>query len=267
MSKAHVFRKICNSPSYLGLTDVESPKYQKVDEIIDNEFRSHNGKLVIFCEYLNQVKAYAERYSRYGVCAYFGKSSNEDSEGYKLDINGSKLHFLCNERGDFVRDENGYLIISEKNVGKPIKAIDYERDCFQNGLNHRIFIATMESGYVGITLTSDQAMIFDNIPKSYIYSYQAQDRIHRIDDTNKKHDVRYYHMIAQYHPDFLADVKEQYPYYSSGTLDEIAYQRLQGQSRLFHRLMDGVGDEREMRYLQENLITLNIISPELSDVF
>jgi len=51
-------------------------------------------------------------------------------------------------------------------------------------------------------------MIFDDLPVDYISQYQAEDRIHRIDNIHKKYEVNYYSMVPTYSEEFLEEKQD-----------------------------------------------------------
>lgn len=64
---------------------------------------------------------------------------------------------------------------------------------FQNDKSEKIFIAQIQAGSLGIDLTAASVAIFYSLDYGYANYVQAQDRLHRIGQTNK---VTYYHLVV-----------------------------------------------------------------------
>lgn len=71
---------------------------------------------------------------------------------------------------------------------------------FQDDKNAKIFIAQIQAGSLGIDLTASSVAIFYSLDYSYANYVQAQDRLHRIGQTNK---VTYYHLVVPHTIDSL----------------------------------------------------------------
>ena len=64
---------------------------------------------------------------------------------------------------------------------------------FHEDKNEKIFIAQIQAGSLGISLTPASVAIFYSLDYSYANYVQAQDRLHRIGQTSK---VTYYHLVV-----------------------------------------------------------------------
>lgn len=71
---------------------------------------------------------------------------------------------------------------------------------FQNDKTEKIFIAQIQAGSLGIDLTAASVAIFYSLDYGYANYVQAQDRLHRIGQTNK---VTYYHLVVPHTIDSL----------------------------------------------------------------
>lgn len=71
---------------------------------------------------------------------------------------------------------------------------------FQNDKNQKIFVAQIQAGSLGIDLTAASVAIFYSLDYAYANYVQAQDRLHRIGQTNK---VTYYHLVVPHTIDAL----------------------------------------------------------------
>ncbi len=249
-SKREALRQLMNDPAYIGRPDIESPKHLEMDEIIKQKEemdRYPEKKMLIFTRYRAQVAEYKKRYdSSYGVRTYYGDLL-QNANGYKVDENGNVLYYKVDEYENPVL-ENGKLVETDKEHGRPVRALDYERILFQNDPDSRIMVATYDAGAVGVTFTAADVVVFDDLAQTYRDEYQAEDRAHRIDNKRKKYKVKYYWLQARYPESFLRklpkEIREQY--FSMGTFDQVQYENLRILARIFHRVMDGVGSEDEL---------------------
>ena len=114
-------------------------------------------------------------------------------EGYKKDANERDEYFKANEFGNPIIGEDGRPIKTTKRKGgKRLPLADYERHVFQNDPNTKILLATYQAGGVGQTFSAANVVIEDDLPEDYVRRYQAEDRIHRIDEDRPKYFARYY---------------------------------------------------------------------------
>ncbi len=246
-SKREALRQIMNDPAYIGRPDIESPKHLEMDQIVKKELSPQPAqKMLIFTRYRAQVEEYKQRYAAYGVRTYYG-GLPQNANGYKVDENRNVLYYKVDEYENPVL-ENGKLVETDKEHGRPVRALDYERILFQNDPDSRIMVATYDAGAVGVTFTAADIVVFDDLAQTYRDEYQAEDRAHRIDNKRKKYKVKYYWLQARYPESFLRklpkEIREQY--FSMGTFDQVQYENLRNQAHIFHRVMDGVGSEEEL---------------------
>ena len=242
--KKEALRQIMNDPAYVGF-DEASPKHEAMANMVRP--RIEDGKKgVIFCRYKGQVKAYADKFKDLGVATYYGDLES-NSNGYKVNSDGEVIYYQVDEYERPVL-KNGDFVETDKEHGKPIKAFDYERIKFQNDPNTKVMIATYDAGSVGVTFTAADFVIFDDLAQTYRDEYQAMDRAHRIDNDRKKYEVEYLWLQAQYPESFLSRLKDEIKekYFDCGTYDEIHRLNLQNQSRIFHRILDGIGSDDEL---------------------
>jgi len=267
-SKKEALRQIMNDPIYFG-RHIESPKHKKMDEIIGKELDGNGRKAIIFCRYRAQVEEYAKRYAKYGVCTYYGgvtkKSDKKEeksdknkvnSDGYMVGDDGKVIYYRTDGSGNYVFDGDHNFIPSNSREGRPLHALDRERLMFQNDPKKRVFIATYDVGSLGITLSAADVVISDDLASTYRDQFQSDDRAHRIDNERKKYNIKYYRLRAKYPKDFLERLKQikqnlQDKYFSMGTYDEVQYDNLDTQKKIFHRILDGVGDEEELEKMTE----------------
>ncbi len=255
-SKKHAMRQIMNDPAYIGRPDMESPKHLAMDKIVQKELaKDPKRKIVIFCEYTAQVEEYLKRYAHHGAVGYYG-GLPQNKDGYLIDDKGRVRYFQVDEYENPMLDAYGDPIPSDKQHGRPMRALDYSRIRFQNNPDVQILVTNQKSGSVGVTFTASDAVIFDDLPPTFRDYYQAADRAHRIDNDRKKYDVTYYTLQANYPKTFLdslpKDTREQY--FGMGTFDEVHYRNLQRQKRIFHRIMDGVGDMNELAQIHQRFL-------------
>jgi hypothetical protein len=253
-AKKEAIRQITNSPAYIGRGDLRSPKHLKMDQILKKELKDTDKKVLIFCRYREQVEEYARRYRTLGACTYYG-GLKSNADGYKVDKKDEVLYFKVDSAGEHLLDKAGVPIPTTAEEGRPIRSLDYERILFQNSKNHRVMIATYDSGAVGVTFTAADAVIYDDLAPTYRDEYQAGDRAHRIDNTRKKYVINYYWLISEYPSSFLKEVTSLglARFVLPGTLDAILYDNIRQQGRVFHRILDGVGSEDELRNIESLL--------------
>ena len=254
--KKHAIRQIMNDTAYIGRDDLESPKHQAMDRIVQKELaKDPKRKIVIFCEYTAQVEEYLRRYAHLGAVGYYGQLP-QNSNGYLMDDRRNVRYFKVDEYENPILDRHGDPIPSDKEQGRPMRALDYSRIRFQNNPDVQILVANYKSGSVGVTFTAADAVIFDDLAPTYRDQYQAADRAHRIDNDRKKYDVTYYTLQAQYPKAFLdalpPDILTQY--FSMGTFDEVHYRNLARQKRIFHRILDGVGNMNELAQVHQQFM-------------
>ncbi|MCB0329384.1 MAG: DEAD/DEAH box helicase [Bdellovibrionales bacterium] len=255
-SKREALRQIQNDPSYIGLAE-PSPKHLEMDRIVQGELTENaENKVLIFCRYKAQVAEYLNRYAKYGARRYDG-SVPASYSGYRLTESGDIARYRTDARGNYLLDEFGFPILTKEANGTTMRALDYELMVFQNDPQSRLLVMTYDTGSVGVTATAATAVIFDDLAASYRDEYQAADRAHRIDNDRARYEVRYYNMQASYPDEVLNTFDEEIveQYFSMGTYDEVFLENLRYQERIFHRVLDGVGDEEELAALQESLQT------------
>ncbi len=125
-SKREALRQIMDDPTYIGRSDIESPKHLTMDRIVGKELsKDPNRKVLIFTRYRAQVGEYLKRYEQYGARAYYG-GLQSNANGYKLDEQRHLLYYQVDEYENFVLD-HGKPIPSDEEHGRPIRALDYER--------------------------------------------------------------------------------------------------------------------------------------------
>lgn len=225
-SRRESLRQIMNDPAYISSKD-KSPKHIEMKRIVDKELNANN-KVVIFCRYRGQVEKYKEMFKDYGALGYYG--------GTKVDTKK--------------------LAKKSKELGKPISDLEYNRLEFQNNPENKVLICTYDSGAVGTTFTAGDALIMDDVPKHHTEELQAENRIHRIDNERRKHNVRIYNMKAKYPEKFLERIRDleidvlqpdgsskklnvYKEFFEQGTFDFTQLNRLVEQRYLFECLVDG----------------------------
>lgn len=272
LTKQHAFRQIVNNPAYIGSAD-ESPKHKAVMDIVDKELDG-GSKVLIFCRYHEQVKAYARFLEERGIeyCMYTGEITKQ---GYKKDEAGRDMIFAVDEFGNY-QLSNGcpVPIQSRKNraqQGKRMLAIDYERLMFQNNAGKKVMLATYSAGSQSVTFTAATAMIFDDLPKDYTEQYQAEDRNHRIDEKRRKPEVRYYSLISKYPSSFLAGMAKHMTqkrrpngaeakvsafeqWFEQGTLDEVHFANLAAQRTSFELLNNGIAADPDLVEIERQFV-------------
>jgi hypothetical protein len=256
--KLQALRQIMNDPAYIGRPDLDSPKHKKMDEIIRQELENPEnpgGKVIIFCKYVAEVKEYLRRYKKYGAIGYYGELlSNRD--GYKIDAKGNLEYYIVDAYENPILKKGRPIPTTRAAGGRPIRTLDFQKILFQNDPTARILAATYETGTVGITLTAAHAVVYDDLASTYRDQYQAGDRAHRIDDSRKKYEVRYYWLQALYPQAFLKSLPQAIyaRYFEMGTYDQVQYENLKNQGRIFHRIMDLLGDESELMAIHRHFL-------------
>ena len=147
LAKKQAYRQVINNPKYIGLQNVTSPKHKAMDAIVEREMKLGN-KVVIFCNYQNQVEAYEKRYARLKPSIFNGETSQE---GLMKDDKGKKMLFKVDAHKEWMFDEHGYPIVSKE--GESMSAMDYERLTFQHSDDRKLIITTFKAGAVGTTFT------------------------------------------------------------------------------------------------------------------
>ncbi len=265
-SKKESLRQIMNDPRYIDVNQ-ESPKHLAMDTIVRKELDGEGNsgrKMVIFARYRHEVEAYMERYKEYGARAYYGEL-RKNSNGYRVDEKKKVLYYevdrWTDEKGKvrwkYKLDKNyQFLPATRESGGMPIRALDHERILFQNDPKSRIIIASYDSGAVGVTFTAADVVVDDDLAETYRDQYQSDERAHRIDNLRKKDAVKYYRLQALYPEAFLqtlpAEVRKDY--FANGTWDQVQYQNLRRQGRIFHRVMDGVGSDEELEAMNTHFM-------------
>lgn len=266
LTKQHAFRQIVNNPAYIG-SEEESPKHKAMMDILDRELSGGN-KALVFCRYHEQIKAYAKLLEARGIeyCMYTGEITKQK---YKKDASGRDTLFAVDEFGNYQLDAHGSPIEvppaqnGKRGKAKRMLAIDYERLVFQNNAGKKVMLATFGAGSQSVTFTAATAVIFDDLPKDYTEQYQAEDRSHRIDAKRRKQEVRYYSLVSQYPPDFLAamtkymtqkrgpngteiDIAAFERWFEQGTLDQVHFENLAAQRTSFELLNNGIAVDPEL---------------------
>ena len=251
--KKHALRNIMNNPQYIG-QNIQSNKHTSVVNTVVENVNS-GRKVLIFCRYISEAKTYQSLLSEYNPSMIIGSQNFEEEE--KEETSGDKFKFDENGEG-WIFDENGYPIPDEN--GRIMEKLDYERLTFMKSKDRKVAICTYGTGGVGITLNAAKAVIFSDLPDTYIEQYQAEDRVHRIDtnETRTHYDVRYYNAVAKYPEEFIElmkhtklkageDVTAFDDFFIDGTYDEVQLTNLESQKKLFQLLVDGIIDEEELR--------------------
>jgi len=230
--------------------------------ILEEELAGGN-KVVVFCRYHEQIRAYARMLSEMGI-EYAEFTGEITRQRYKKDGDGAKIRYQVDEFDNFILDDQGRPVEAiGRQKGKNMLAIDYERLVFQNDPNVQVCLSTYSAGSQSVTFTAASAMIKDDLPEDCVRDYQAEDRIHRIDVDRPKHEVRYYNLIAQYDEDFLDEVRDHMVereladgqiqdvsaydlWFSQGTLDEVHFANLDSQKTGFELLNNGISVDPDL---------------------
>lgn len=266
--KKHALRQIVNNPAYIGSPEA-SPKHAAMRRIIEQELGANpNNKGLVFCRYHAEVDAYAEMLRGMGI-PYTLCTGRIIQEKYKKDDTGEEMYFEVDRFDNPKIGPDGKPIpTTDKNKGKRLMSIDYETQVFQNDPNTRIMLSTFEAGGVGKTFTAANFAVEDDKPEDYTARYQAEDRIHRIDEERPKHEVRYYSLTSQYSPEFLDGIRDMTleepprsgedvnvendepvtfsPYerwFAQGTMDSVQESNLQSQKTVFEIINDGIEED------------------------
>ena len=271
-SKRHSILQNHNSPKYTG-SRRNSPKHLGMEKLVEELVKSKK-KFIIFSSYIEEVKEFMRRYSKYGVVSFYSLTPNEFSTkgGYLADKNGNLRRFKMKNTYEYAI-ENGNLVDDPQ--GQPIDPMDYNRYRFQNDPNIFGFLATEESGGVGITLTAADVVIDGDLSVDYTREFQKHERANRIDNARKKMNQRFIKFAAKYPSIFIERTKKVWEiinplinerdfvnekdmlelqkenpeltihnvydyYFKNGTLSQIQIRRLLAQKRLFELLLDGI---------------------------
>lgn len=254
-SKREALCQIMNDPAYIGHPEIESPKHLLMDRMVKEELaKDSRRKVLIFVKYKAQVREYLKRYERFGARAYYG-DLRANANGYRVDDKKKLLYYLVDEYENFVLDDHGRPVPSDKELGRPIRALDYERILFQNDPESRVIIATDKTGGVGVTLAAD-VVIRDQPGDTFQDEDQSWNRAGRIDNDRKKYTVTEYRLEALYPDRFLKKLEKDVRdlHFRNGTYDQVQIQNLEGQGKIFYRIMDGVGSKAELEALHENFM-------------
>lgn len=241
-------RQIMNDPAYFGRSDLISPKHLKVQDIVERELGPMPlRKAVIFCRYRSEVEAYAKRFAHYGPRLYYG-ALDRSHQGYRVDENRELLRIQVDGRGNYLFNEQGLPLRHVGEGGLPITALEYERLAFQNAPQHRLLICTYASGAMGVPMTAADVVIAADLPSHFPEEYHANDRPHRIDPLRKKYSVTYYSLVSRYPGEFLNSVRglDDDGHFNVGTFDQVQFNNLRAQERVFNRIMDGLGDVSDL---------------------
>src|SRR3989338_2505789 len=292
-AKMHSLRQLANDPHYIGI-DRESPKHNKMDEIVQKVVVEGRRKLTIFCAYKEQVKAYEKRYAQYGAVTYYGDTLSDqiNADGYLVDKSSRQLRkFRKINEFEYAIDEHGRLI--EDPQGDPIKALDYNEYRFQNDPDARVLVTIYEVGGAGKNFTAADAEVFDDLGRDYTVMYQAEDRNNRIDNMRKKYQTDYYRLEARYPQAFLESLKgkcaivdretgltqvvndndrqlqearqeeetvwDLHQLFSRGTYDQIqGYNIMDVQKKEFDLVLDGLEDEDDLNLLSQDQLKVKM---------
>ncbi|MDE1869341.1 MAG: DEAD/DEAH box helicase [Candidatus Micrarchaeota archaeon] len=277
LSKSHAIRQISNSPANIGIKSRVSPKHVEMKNIV-NEAVSENRKVLIFCAYRHQAEEYSKMFNELNPALYIGYEQKSETDKLVLDSTGAPKLFKFDERSGYATDKNGYPV-GDSN-GKPMLLLDYERTTFMNAPDRKVMIATYKTGGIGVTLNAAKAVVFDDLPDTYVDQYQAEDRAHRVDTdiTRTQYDVKYYKLVSRYPKEFLdkmkdvwvrrnengsytvvenrAEAKEEHldtaynAFFSQGTYDEVQERRLEMHRQMFQLINDGIADEEVLKEAQ-----------------
>lgn len=253
--KKHALRQIINNPEYIG-SDEPSPKHRAMRNILEEELsQAGTNKGLVFCRYHAQVDAYASMLDEMGI-EYAQCTGRIAAEGFKKDASGQEMYFKMDEFGNPEIGEDGRPIPTTKRRGKKMDAMDYERHVFQNDPNCKIMLSTYQAGGVGKTFTAATFCVEDDKPEDYTARYQAEDRIHRIDEERPKYIARYYSLTSEYSEDFLSQLPEilfeknrhketvefspRERWFAQGTVDSVQEHNLRAQRTMFEIINDGI---------------------------
>jgi hypothetical protein len=280
-SKFHSILQIENHPKYIGVQK-ESPKYKKMNAIVNREVREKGGKVLIFTPYRQQVKNYVERYKELGFVSYYGDTDKEGttSEGYVADSLGVALLFKKQSENAYAIGPDGKLITDS--LGGPITRLEYNKLRFQHDPEVKGMVLTYNTGAVGINLTAATAVIRDGLDRNYTSQFQADERSNGIDNERKRYETRYYTLMPKYSEAFLEkmkkiailtdpqskehqikpmnavtaeergtmQVKSAYEVlFKNGTLTNVLYQNQKVQEIVFTLLMSGIGSDSALDML------------------
>ncbi|MCT4640562.1 MAG: DEAD/DEAH box helicase [Bacteroidales bacterium] len=272
-SKKHALRQSINNPNFIGSKEDDN-KLEVVEKMVEKAL-SEGRRPVVFCRYNAQAEKYAERFKQYNPALYTGITSKKK---LKKDSSGKIETFKKNEDGSWALDESGYPVPDSK--GQKMLALDYERITFQNSNDRQVMISTYAAGAVGTTFTAGKAFIGDDLPENYVQQYQAEDRIHRIDNDHRTHhDVKYYYPVSKYPESFLEEMKAKWvvrenggyievdkttegaksayeTFFKQGTFDQVHFRNLNAQKNIFHLINDGIIDEDSLGKEEEELVGL-----------
>ena len=261
LTKEHALRQIVNDPKYIG-SDELSPKHQMVMEILDKEISTGN-KVLVFCRYHEQVKAYAKLLDSRGV-KYSMFTGEVTRKGYIKDGSGQRINYVTDNSDNYVLDAHGCPVVATGNQSsKPILAMDYERLAFTNNPEVKVCLATYGAGAQSVNFTVANAAIKDDLPEDYIREYQADDRIHRIDPRHVRKEVRYYSLVSEYDEMFLKGMKSvMVPrvgsdgnprqvsaydlWFKQTTLDQVHVGNLESQRVAFELLNNGISVDPDL---------------------
>ena len=272
-SKKHATMQNHNDPRYTGSSE-DSPKWMAMDELLKKEMDWTKNKGLIFVQYVEEAKAYYERYGKkYGAVTFYGETADDmpTKRGFLADKEGNIRRFMMKNHYEYAI-QNGNLV--EYSQGKPITPLDYNRLMFQNNPDTRLMILTYDTGGQGQTLTAADFVVKDDLPDSHTKEFQAKERINRIDNDNRKMNQRSYSLISKYHPVFLEQMMKIFEvknkisgkrqrltvdqitdqmwknkdltirsyyeiYFKQGTYSQVQSRRLRAQERFFDLILDG----------------------------
>lgn len=261
LTKEHALRQIVNDPKYVGSNE-PSPKHQMAMGILDREILTGN-KVLVFCRYHEQVKAYAKLLDSRGV-KYSMFTGEVSRRGYVKDASGQRVNYAIDDSDNYVLDAHGCPVAATGDQpSKPILAMDYERLVFTNDPEVKVCLATYSAGAQSVNFTVANAVIKDDLPEDCIREYQADDRIHRIDPHHVRKEVRYYSLVSEYDEAFLEETRsfvvertmpddntQQFSahdlWFRQGTLDQVHIGNLKSQRVAFELLNNGISVDPDL---------------------
>jgi len=242
ISLLYLIKRIQNNPFFIQRGDVASPKHEEMNRIVEHEMRNPENKALIFFRYRSELEDAMERYARYNPVGYHGKI-RKNNKKEKINESGKTDHFKVDKEGNYLIGQNGRPIPTDKENGIPILALDYQLLVSEHDPKSRLILATYNTGTFGVNMPWINAVVFEDMPKSYLEEEQAGDRAVRIDPTRTKHEVRYYWMKAKYAQKDLEWLEKENPdlynkKFKKGTYDEVQKKLLEWYAQAFKYVVD-----------------------------
>jgi len=316
LSREHALKQIINNPEYVGLQGIQNPKDEVVKQMVKRCLQERR-KVVLFCEYNAQAEKYKKMFAELNPALYTGLVNRE---GFRKNKQGKKTYYKVDKNENYIIDTKTGLPIEDKEAKRmskhslPMSALEYEELKFDKNGDCQMLISTFGAGAVGKNFPAGKSMIMDNLPKHYLWQYQTEDRIHRIDEDHLTHyDVTYNQALSLYPQNFLEKMKKRWvremstkyqlldgkkgvpaklvnfnekdtpigriitlkhyeevfdeatakkeglpsayaKFFKDGTYDEVRYENLKTQKKVFRLINDGIADES---LLEENLVAFN----------